>query len=498
MTKLETTPFQIDAPQPLMREIPQAAPYPLEALGPLQNVVKAVADITQAPPAIAAQSALSIVALVVQSFANVETLAGSSPCSLYCLTIAESGERKSTCDRLLMAGVREHEEKEAVKYRADMAAYKRDLQIWTEKYKRLLTVVAGASAEKAGRATVELQAMGPEPLPPLHPNLTAMDPTLEGLLKQMEISRPALGIYSDEGGAFLGGYAMNPDNGVKTMAGLSNLWDGKPVDRTRAGDGVQTYRGRRVSMHLMVQPVVARSLLGNPVANGQGFLARFLITQPVSRIGHRLKRGSAPESHEAVAAFKNRLTEVLSVALPTGNHRQELDPRQLRMAEDAVECLHLYNEEIERAQAEGGDLDTMRAAASKSPEQAARIAAVLTLWEDLQAQVVNVRMMEYGITLARYYLYEAKRLSDASAISVETSNAEELRRWLQERWETDMITARDLAQFGPNRLRETKLLKALLAILEAHGWVTKLAEGTEVGGVPRKQAWKIWRGAASG
>ena len=61
-----------------------------------------------------------------------------------------------------------------------------------------------------------------------------------------------------------------------------------------------------------------------------------------------------------------------------------------------------------------------------------------------------------------------------------------------------MITVRDLVQYGPNRLRETKRLKALLAILEAHGWVTKLAEGTEVGGVPRKQAWKIWRGAASG
>ena len=63
----------------------------------------------------------------------------------------------------------------------------------------------------------------------------------------------------------------------------------------------------------------------------------------------------------------------------------------------------------------------MRAAASKSPGQAARIAAVLTLWEDLQAQVVNVQMMEHGITLARYDLYEAKRLSDASAISVDTA-----------------------------------------------------------------------------
>lgn len=89
--------FTPESPQPLMREIPPGAPFPMEALGPLRQAVEAVADISQAPIAIAAQSALSVASLAVQGFADVETLGGDAPCSLFCLTIAESGERKSTC-----------------------------------------------------------------------------------------------------------------------------------------------------------------------------------------------------------------------------------------------------------------------------------------------------------------------------------------------------------------------------------------------------------------
>lgn len=111
-------PFKTEGPQPLLRAIPSGEPYPLEALGPLRDAVEAVADISQAPAAIAAQSALSVASLAVQGFADVETLGGDAPCSLFCLTIAESGERKSTCDRLLMHGVREHEKATTTDHRA--------------------------------------------------------------------------------------------------------------------------------------------------------------------------------------------------------------------------------------------------------------------------------------------------------------------------------------------------------------------------------------------
>ena len=119
MNAPEPEPFVAEGPQPLVRELPRGEPYPTDALGPLENVVAAVHDKTQAPVAIAAQSALSTASLAVQGFADVETLAGQSPCSLFCLTIAQSGERKTGCDKLLMKAVREFEADRDAGYRID-------------------------------------------------------------------------------------------------------------------------------------------------------------------------------------------------------------------------------------------------------------------------------------------------------------------------------------------------------------------------------------------
>lgn len=89
------------APQPLIADASHAQPYPAQLLGSLRETVEAAQRVSQAPLAIAAQSALSIVSLAVQGFANVETLGGDRPLSLFALTIARSGERKSSVDRHL-------------------------------------------------------------------------------------------------------------------------------------------------------------------------------------------------------------------------------------------------------------------------------------------------------------------------------------------------------------------------------------------------------------
>lgn len=67
-------PFKAEGPQPRLREIPPGEAFPVGALGPLREVVEAVQDISQAPVAIAAQSALAVVSLAEQGFADVETL----------------------------------------------------------------------------------------------------------------------------------------------------------------------------------------------------------------------------------------------------------------------------------------------------------------------------------------------------------------------------------------------------------------------------------------
>lgn len=491
---VEPIPFKPEGPQPLLRKIPKGDDYPIDALGPLKGAVIAVHDKTQAPIAIAAQSALSVASLAVQGFADVETLGGDAPTSLYCLTVAASGERKSGCDKLLMDGLREYEHSCTQTYKEDKAKYQLEFRKWEALQKRLMTQSVSGSG-KATQADADLDAMPQAPEPPLSPNRTASEPTFEGLVKLYEIASPALGLFTDEGGSFFGGHAMNSDNKLKTMAGLSSLWDASPINRTRAGDGASTLYGRRLAAHMMVQPIAVRPLLADPMANGQGFLARFLITEPPSTIGFRTWKECSPDSDAALLQFKGKLIGMLGADLPLQDGtRNQLSPNRLTLSHDAKALLVQYYDATEQAQKPNGKLASVQSYASKSAEQAARIAGVLALWENQGANQINGLTMANGIALAQFYLGEAKRLADVAIVSEVTAQAELLRVWLLEVWAKQEVMPSDIAQHGPNSLRETSKAKAALEILAKHGWVVRLPPNTTIRGAERKLAYRIVRG----
>ena len=129
------------------------------------------------------------------------------------------------------------------------------------------------------------------PSPPLRPLVLAEEPTYEGIVKYFSADgQPSIGLFSDEGGRFFGGHAMNRDNLLKTLAGLSSLWDGKEISWMRAGDGDMLLYGRRLSLHLMMQEVVLSQLISNPIFDLQGFLPRCLIAFPQSMAGESILR----------------------------------------------------------------------------------------------------------------------------------------------------------------------------------------------------------------
>ena len=64
---------------------------------------------------------------------------------------------------------------------------------------------------------------------------------------------------------------MNDDNRLKTAAMLSELWDGKPIKRVRALDGVTILPGRRLTLHIMIQPDAAAGFLCNGTLRDKDF-----------------------------------------------------------------------------------------------------------------------------------------------------------------------------------------------------------------------------------
>lgn len=496
----EIIPFSPPEPEPIFRPVDAPRDFPVHALGPLRGVVEAVARRTQAPIAIAASSALGAASLAVQGHADVETLGGRAPTSLFLLTVAESGERKSACDGLLMRGVERHERDQSQKFGADMEAWRVQSESWRQQANGIKSKI------KKGEATAEdLAKLGPEPSSPLLPHRTMSEPTFEGIVKLYEAGNPSLALFSDEGGQFLGGHGMSADNAQKTITALSKLWDGAPIKRTRAGDGSTTLRGRRLAIHLQVQPVIAAKSLTDPLASGQGFLARMLVCQPASHIGSRfIDPDSNREAEDiAIVDFDLRMAQSLAKDPPhMENQPQTLDPVLLLLSAPARAALIQFYNGVESRMARGGELADLKAAASKITEQACRIAGVLTLWESFETKKVTEATMRTAISIAEYYLSEALRITGLAEISAKDVETEKLRKWLLNDWadkakalgrNPGFIIPRDVVTYGPSSLRETGKVKGALERLAVLGWVARLDPSTPIDGKIPKLAYRVVR-----
>lgn len=483
----------IEGPQPLIVDMPDGAPYPVHALGPLRDAVEAVQAMTQAPVAIPAQSALAVASLAVQGFANVAALGGQSPLSLYCLTIARSGERKSSCDAKLMAGLRAHEREQTAALRVERESWQNRHALWRGERETILNEAKKSKGEKRTAAQADLSALGGEPTAPPIPDRTVSEPTFEGLTRKYSEGMPSLGIFSDEGGQFLGGYAMSADNRQKTLAALNDLWQGNPIRRTRQGDGSLTLYDRRLAIHLMAQPGVARPFLSDGTAIDTGFLARFLISEPPSTIGTRAHAMIMPDVNGLVA-FEKRLCEILDTPLPMDPDTRDLITRDLPLAHDARDHLIDFANEVERKQGHGQPYADITGTASKAAEQTARIAGVLALFRDLNAPYVTLQDVANAVELMRYYLGEALRLSQVATLSGDLELAERLRRWIIETWPHDEIIPRDVQNGGPiTALRQAPKARAAIAILERYGWLVRLEPGISIRGAARREAWRVVR-----
>ena len=86
-------------PEPLTAKI-QAIPYPVDALPEvIRLAIDEVHAFVKAPYPLVAGCALSALSVAIQSHVDIERakrLQGA--CSIFSLSIADSGERKSTCD----------------------------------------------------------------------------------------------------------------------------------------------------------------------------------------------------------------------------------------------------------------------------------------------------------------------------------------------------------------------------------------------------------------
>ncbi len=482
-----------EPPRPLMREMPPADPFPVNALGDLLGAAaNAIHDRVQAPIAIAGQSVLGVANLAVQGHADVVLPAGScqpKPISDFFITVASSGERKSECDKQALWPIRAREKALREAHDAALPAY-RDRQAAWEKARE-----HAMKAGKGDRLKIEaaLKEIGLAPQPLAEPILTCDEPTIEGLHWLYSVGSPSLGLFSPEGGRFVGGHGMSDDGKLRTAAGLSTLWDGELIKRVRA-TGATTMPGRRLALHLMVQPDVANIWLSDPLLAGQGLLSRLLISAPESAAGTRYQRDEHAETDAALRRWGARLLRILEAPLPLAPGKtNELAPRPLSLSPEAAALWKRFADHVEMAIGPNGDLEMVRGLANKLPEHAARLGAVLSLVRNFDAGIIETAEIEAGIALAEHYAAEALRLFGASKFTGDIRLAQRLLDWLLTRWSEPYISLPDIYQRSLNAIGDKATAAKLVSILEDHGWLVKIPEGAIIARQRRRDAWRIIR-----
>jgi putative DNA primase/helicase len=483
-------------PEPLRATLPPAEAYPVEALGDiLGGAALALHESVKAPLALCCQSVLAAASLAAQAHYDIVLPWGErKPLSLFLLTVGQSGERKSGIDDLVLGAAKAQERKAMDEYALDMERYESDKASWDQAVDAARKSVTNGRKGTANPSEIRqaIEQAGDKPIAPVAPLRFVTDPTVEGLFKLLVVGQPSVALFSDEGGLLIGGHALNSDNALKTMARWCKLWDGSPFDRVRGGDGAGVLYGRRMALHQLAQPEVMIKLLSDPMANGQGFLARCLVAWPSSTIGTRhVEQFEWAGDRREVKRLYAVLSGLMEAEAPTGATAQELDPVKLPLSDEAKALAVAASNQFESLMAAGADLAELQDRTSKAMDNACRIAGVLTVIEQgLAARVIDAEPLQRGLILVQWYLAEALRIRGAAAVPQSVSDAEMLSAWLRERGLRMFRSAQPL-QTGPNQLRHKPRLNAAIAELVASGYLAENDPGELVDGVMARKSWRV-------
>jgi len=446
--------------QPLIAKI-EAQVYPLDALpDAVRCAVQEVAGFVKAPIPLIATSALAALSLAIQAHVDVQRADKlHGPCSLFLLAIAESGERKTTCDRFFTKAIHDHEAAMLEAAKPEILAHKSKHAAWAAQRAGLVEKIKALS--KGGNSTAakaqELHDLDDnEPRAPRVPRLIYGDTTPEELGFKLAMVWPSGGVISSEAGTVFGGHAMGKDSAMRNMAMLNQLWDGATLKVDRRTSESFTVHGARLTMGLQVQEATVRAFFDatKGLARGTGFLARFLVSWPESTQGTR-NFTEAPTNWPHLATFNNRLSGILNrpgAIDPDGG----LTPAILTLAPDAKAAWVRFHDAIEAELSPGGDLAEVRDVASKCADNAARVAALFHVFTG-SIGPIGIDAMESGTRIAAWHLHEARRFFGELAMPAELANPMRLESWMLDycrREKTDTVPTREVQRRGPKSLRE--------------------------------------------
>lgn len=438
--------------------------FPLNAFPPLlREAILDVQECTQAPISLIASSVISAISLSCQSLIDIrinETVV--SPASLFLLVIANSGERKTTVDRMVLKPFYQHDAISLSQSENKEKDYELEQKVWREKEKAILSLIRKNVTK--GRCTEELSQLLRElqiekPISPKISRCIYNNITPEALQFAMHNHSSHVGLIADEGSNILDRKVMND------LSFINSMWDGVSFHVDRKTAESFTIDNGRVTLSVMVQkkPFDLYLKRQGEKARGSGFFARCLplfIDKYLTTQGERFIRPYS-DNQGCLEQFHQRINELI---VEGSSHNGDGNRQCLSLTPQAqYEWEGIYNE-IESRIGPDEEYANMNDFASKLANNVARLAALLGVFTD-GYYAIKKEHIESAWLLCEWYMKQAVCLFGHEDGYYEAL----LLSWLHREYfrsGRNRIKYNDIRRNGPNVLRKGKLLNRVIDNLE--------------------------------
>lgn len=465
----------------------------------LERVVQYISMQTQAPDALICTSMLSAMAFACQGNIDVDCN-GVKPVSLYTITVAPSGERKSTVDDMLSESIRQFNLDLESNSKKGIEEYDTLIDIWRIKLDALKNKYS--SAVKKG--DVSLDKIESEiaihklsmPQKPRREKILVEDSTVEALFDILSDEFASVLLSSNEGGTITKGTIF------KNSPFLNKVSDGQEFYIDRKSAPSFKIKNSRLSISLMIQFGIFDKLLfkqGNDL-RASGFLARCLICQPSTKQGTRYKTPfvnpqlefKKNQTKEGFDWFQNRMTGFIRLA-----HQKKTSgtPKSIMRLSDDAQILYCRQYNLIEGQLNiGCRLYNFKDVGSRYMEQVLRIASILQYFTT-EKLVIEAITLQAAINIFEYYVSEFLNIFKEKDDNYNVDrNAYELITWLRSMVKRygylngpirhNSISKNYIRQYGPNCIRNKVKLDEALWQLKLQGSID-LAEQRVKGAVDK-------------
>lgn len=443
----------------------QLPPFPSNSFPPvLCNIIETLHEETQIPKELIGNVVLAAASIACQSLINVESPYTKMPeqCCLYLMTIAESGEGKTTINKQIMKPfydfssimTKDHEEK--------LTLYNQSYDIWKVKKQGLDTNLRQA-IRKGYSGGIEEEAIKKLVLSklkkPRRPNFIYEDVTPKSLMEGLS-EQPEACIISDEAIIFFKGL-------LKSNPGLLNKsWDGESYDLVRARGEKYTAKPC-LTISLMSQPGIFTDyiLKHSATARESGFLSRFLFSWVNSSLGERNSELAKNKWEDDLKLLHTRINELLS-EVKFHIESNDKEKKTLTLNDEAISVWKEKCIEIENKMKSDGEWEHIRDIGAKSGANTLRIAAILQYFFSSESNVIRKDTMEFSCDIMNWYMMQASNIfypfSERYQFEIDVR---ELHLWIKDRFEKNNWCAfpkNEIEKYGPSRLRRLDKLTPVL------------------------------------